>query len=136
MIHLAHRDVTMVAVSRAPREKLAAFARRLGWTFDWYSSGRSTFNQDLGVSFAAGAEGATYNYAPKTGSMTELPGLSVFYRDPDGAVFHTYSTYGRGLDTLNAAYQILDLVPKGRDEGGLPSPMSWLRLRDRYDVGA
>jgi len=136
VIHLAHRDVTMVAVSRAPREKLAAFARRLGWTFDWYSSGRSTFNQDLGVSFAAGAEGATYNYAPKTGSMTELPGLSVFYRDPDGAVFHTYSTYGRGLDTLNAAYQILDLVPKGRDEGGLPSPMSWLRLRDRYDVGA
>lgn len=135
VLHLAHRDVTMVAVSRAPREKLEAFARRFGWTFDWYSSGRTTFNQDFHVSFDPGDASATYNYAPKAGSMTELPGLSVFSREGD-AVFHTYSTYARGLDNLNATYQILDLVPKGRDEGGLPSPMAWVRLRDRYDVGA
>jgi len=133
VLHLAHRDVTMVAVSPAPREKLDAFARRFGWTFDWYSSGRSRFNQDFHASFEPGDAAATYNYEPKTGNMTELPGLSVFFREGD-AVFHTYSTYSRGLDTINATYQILDLVPKGRDEAGLASPMAWVRLRDRYDV--
>jgi len=103
----------------------------LGWSFPWYSAAKTDFNQDFHVSFAPEATGDTYNYAPKTGKMTELPGLSVFSRDESGAVFHTYSTYSRGLDSLNPTYQILDLVPKGRDEGD--APMGWLRLRDRYE---
>jgi predicted dithiol-disulfide oxidoreductase (DUF899 family) len=134
VIHLAHRDVTMVAVSRAPFATLDAFKKRLGWSFKWVSSGRTDFNQDYHVSFDVGAGPSTYNYAPKTGSMAELPGLSVFYRDDDGTVFHTYSTYARGLDGMNATYQILDLVPKGRDEAGLQHAMSWVRYRDRYDA--
>ena len=134
VVHLAHRDVTLLAVSRASFQKLDAFRKRLGWSFKWVSSGRSDFNLDYHVSFDAGGGTRTYNYAPKTSDTSELPGLSVFFRDDAGAVFHTYSTYGRGLDNMNAAYQILDLVPKGRDEEGLPSTMAWLRLRDRYDA--
>lgn len=131
VVHLAHRDVTLVAISRAPLAKLLAFRARMGWTFDWYSSGGTDFNQDYGVSFDG--PGGTYNYAPRAGEGKELPGLSVFARD-GGETFHTYSTYSRGLDNMNATYQILDLVPKGRDEAGLPYPMAWLRLRDRYDA--
>jgi len=134
VIHLAHRDVTLAAVSRAPLEKLAAFQKRFGWTFPWVSSGRTDFNFDYHVSFEPGRGDGTYNYAPKTGGSTELPGISVFARDEAGAVFHTYSTYGRGLDLMNTAYNYLDLVPKGRDEKDLPSPMAWLRLRDQYDA--
>ena len=86
------------------------------------------------MSFDPGGGEPSYNYAPKKGEASELPGVSVFYRDDEGTVFHTYSTYSRGIELVNAAYQILDLVPKGRDEKGLPYPMSWLRLRDRYDA--
>jgi predicted dithiol-disulfide oxidoreductase (DUF899 family) len=134
VLHLGHRDVSVAVISRAPFEKLDAFRKRLGWSFKWVSSGRSDFNLDYHVSFDAGGGERTYNYAPKTGNAPELPGISVFFRDDAGAVFHTYSTYSRGLDNINAAYQILDLVPKGRDEEGLPQPNAWLRLRDRYDV--
>lgn len=133
-IHLAHRDVTVLAVSRGPIDKLLAFRERMGWTFHWVSSGRSDFNFDFHVSLEPGKDAGTYNYAPKTFGGSELPGISVFYKDADGAIYHTYSTYGRGLDPVNAGYQLLDLVPKGRDEDDLPSPMSWLRHRDAYDA--
>lgn len=133
VVHLAHRDVTLVAISRAPLAKLHAFRARMGWTFDWVSSGNTDFNQDHFVSFDG--PGGTYNYQPRTGEMKELPGFSVFAREGD-EVFHTYSTYSRGLDSMNATYQILDLVPKGRDEEALPYPMSWLRHRDKYDARA
>lgn len=136
VVHLAHRDVTMIAVSRAPYAKLAAFQKRLGWSFKWVSSGQNDFNFDFHVSFEPGKGDGTYNYRAKQSGATELPGISVFCREPDGAIFHTYSTYGRGLDPMNAAYQYMDLVPKGRDEAGLPSSMAWVRFRDQYDVQA
>ncbi|HVI89189.1 MAG TPA: thioredoxin family protein, partial [Dongiaceae bacterium] len=121
--HLAARDVTMLAVSRAPLAKLQAFAKRLGWSFPWVSSGDSDFNYDFNVSFRpeelASSKGV-YNYQPLKMQMTDLPGISVFVKDADGAIYHTYSTYGRGIELVNATYQYLDLVPKGRDEAGLP----------------
>ena len=134
--HLAARDVTLVAISRAPVEKLSGFAQRLGWTFPWYSSGEGDFNYDYGVSFSKDdAEGGriTYNYAPSRMKMRDLPGISVFCKDGSGSIFHSYSCYARGLDMLNPAYQYLDLVPKGRDEDALPSPMAWVRYRDKYE---
>ncbi|MBV9637880.1 MAG: DUF899 domain-containing protein [Methylobacteriaceae bacterium] len=134
--HLNQRDVTHVAVSRAPLAKLEAFRQRMGWTFKWVSSHESDFNFDYQVSFRPEdlAKGEViYNYAKRKSSMTELPGLSVFYKDDDGQIFHTYSCYARGLDLLNSAYNHLDLVPKGRDEADLPFSMSWVRLHDIYD---
>jgi predicted dithiol-disulfide oxidoreductase (DUF899 family) len=133
VIHLAHRDATLVAISRAPIDKLLGFQKRLGWTFKWVSSGRSDFNYDYRVSFAAGEAGQIYNFAPKTMEMSDLPGISVFCRDDDGAIYRTYATYARGVEMMNAAYHYLDLLPKGRDEDG-ERPMSWLRLRDEYDA--
>jgi predicted dithiol-disulfide oxidoreductase (DUF899 family) len=133
--HLGQRDVSMVAVSRAPLQKLQTQARQLGWTFKWVSSFGSDFNFDYGVSFSAEtlARGeALYNYATQKMKSTELPGISVFFKD-DGQVFHTYSTYSRGLDMLNTAYHYLDIAPKGRDEDGLPFPMSWVRHRIAYE---
>jgi predicted dithiol-disulfide oxidoreductase (DUF899 family) len=133
--HLAQRDVALAAISRAPYAKLKAFAQRLGWKFKWVSSANSDFNYDYHVSFRpedVKAGRARYNDAPYSGSMTDLPGLSVFCKDADGSLFHTYSTYSRGLDAINAAYQLLDLVPKGRDEAGLPQPMAWVKLHDLY----
>lgn len=133
--HLNQRDVTFVAVSRAPLDRLQAFRARMGWRFKWVSSHDSDFNVDYQVSFSpedlAGGE-VTYNYTRHKTAMSELPGISVFFRDDDGTVFHTYSCYARGLDMLNAAYHCLDLVPRGRDEAGLPYPMAWVRLRDQY----
>jgi predicted dithiol-disulfide oxidoreductase (DUF899 family) len=129
--HLNQRDVSMVAVSTAPYATLQAFARRMGWDFKWLSSGGTTFNQDFGVSPAPGKP-LDYNYGTAIKDMTEMPGVSVFARDKAGAIHHTYSTYGRGLDMLNGAYHLLDLVPKGRDEAGLPFTMSWLKHRDSY----
>jgi predicted dithiol-disulfide oxidoreductase (DUF899 family) len=134
--HLNQRDVTFVAVSRAPLAKLKAFAKRLGWSFKWVSSSGNDFNYDYHVSFRpgdVGKGGASYNYAPTETTMSDLPGISVFFKDKSGAVFHTYSCYARGLDMLNTAYHYLDLVPKGRDEGDLPWTMAWVRLRDEYD---
>jgi predicted dithiol-disulfide oxidoreductase (DUF899 family) len=133
-IHLAHRDVTFVAISLAPYERLSAYRQRMGWSFPWYSSASSDFNVDFHVSFtdAQQAQGAEYNYAVEDHPSDESPGISVFATDGRGAVFHTYSTYARGLDPMNSAYQLLDLVPKGRDEGELPWSMAWLRHHDAY----
>jgi predicted dithiol-disulfide oxidoreductase (DUF899 family) len=137
--HLAARDTTMVAVSRAPVAKLEAFKRRMGWTFDWFSSGGNDFNYDYGVSFTReqiDAGKAKYNYGTTRLYGDELPGISTFFRDETGNIFHTYSTYARGLDMMNAAYQYLDLTPLGRHENGLPYPMDWVRLRDQYEPDA
>ncbi len=133
--HLNQRDVTLVAVSRAPLPKLREQAQRFGWSFPWVSSADSDFNYDLGVSFTPGASQggtATYNYRPHTGTQSDLPGISAFIRTA-GEIYHTYSAYARGLDMLNTAYQILDLAPKGRDEEGLPFPMAWVRHRIAYE---
>ncbi|KWV57600.1 thioredoxin [Bradyrhizobium macuxiense] len=133
--HLAARDTTMVAISRAPLAKLEAFKARMGWTFDWVSSGSNDFNYDYGVSFTREQmeKGeARYNFGTTPPYGDELPGISVFYRDETGSVFHTYSTFARGLDMMNAAYHYLDLTPLGRHEEGLPYPMDWVRLRDQY----
>jgi len=135
--HLAQRDVTMLAVSRAPLAKLDAFKRRLGWSFKWVSSDDSDFNFDYDVSFRPEqADSARYNYQPKTNSMSDLVGISVFYRQLDGRIFHTYSCYARGVDMLNTAYHYLDLAPKGRDEEGLSYDQAWVNYRDRYPVEA
>lgn len=133
VVHLAQRDVTLVAVSRAPLEKLAAYQRRMGWSFRWLSSGGSDFNQDFGVSFTAEeltAKRALYNYAWQDPGKSDREGVSVFHRDGAGRVFHTYSAYARGIDMLNTAYHYLDLVPKGRDEGG--RGQFWVRRHDEY----
>lgn len=127
-LHLANHDVALVAVSRAPYEQFQAFRQRMGWRFPWYSSQGSSFNQDFAVSVATDGSGQ-YNYEPYQGSETELPGLSAFYREPDGSLYHTYSTYARGLDILVGTYNFLDLAPLGRNEGGT---MDWVRHHDRY----
>ena len=135
--HLAARDTTMVAISRAPIAKLEAFKKRMGWTFDWVSSGGNDFNYDYGVSFTReqmDAGQARYNYGTTPLYGDELPGISTFFRDETGNIFHTYSTYARGLDMMNAAYHYLDLTPLGRHEEGLPYPMDWVRLRDQYQL--
>jgi predicted dithiol-disulfide oxidoreductase (DUF899 family) len=137
--HLAARDTTMVAISLAPVEKLGAFKKRMGWTFDWVSSGNNDFNYDYGVSFTREqmeSGSAQYNYGLTPPYGPELPGISVFYRDEGGSIFHTYSCYARGTDMMNAAYHYLDLTPLGRHEEGLPYPMDWVRLRDEYQAEA
>ena len=136
--HLAQRDVAFVAVSRAPLAQLQAYAQRMGWTFDWASSQGCSFNVDFGVSFtpeALASGAATYNFGTQRATLAELPGFSVFARDPKGTVYRTYSCYARGLDPFNVAYQLLDLVPKGRDEAGLAFPMAWVRRHDEYGQG-
>jgi predicted dithiol-disulfide oxidoreductase (DUF899 family) len=132
-VHLAARDVTLVFVSRAPYETLAAFRERMGWSFKWVSSSPCDFNRDYHVSFSEDdiAGEVEYNFTTTRFPSEEAPGVSVFFRDGD-EIFHTYSTYSRGLDMLNGAYHLLDLVPKGRDEGDLDNSMAWLRLRDQY----
>jgi predicted dithiol-disulfide oxidoreductase (DUF899 family) len=134
IVHLNHRDVTLVAVSRAPYATIAAYAQRMGWTFPWVSSGASDFNIDYGVSFTAqevAQRKADYNYTVQDPRLTEREGLSVFFKDAAGRMFHTYSAYARGLDMVNVAYHYLDLVPKGRDEGG--RGLYWVRRHDEYD---
>lgn len=136
IVHLKHRDVTMVAISRAPFETLETFRRRMGWSFKWLSSFHTDFNRDYHVSFTPDEQRrgtGYYNYRPEGFPASEAPGVSVFYQDSEGNVFHAYSCYARGLDAINGAYQLLDLVPKGRDEAGLPSTMAWLRHHDRYE---
>ena len=133
--HLRARDVTLVLVSRAPLEKLSAFQKRMGWHIPWYSSGGGAFNRDFGVSFtrAEVASGAkSYNFGTTAPDGEENPGLSFFCKDPSGAVLHTYSTFGRGLEALLGTYALLDRAAKGRDEAGLPSPMAWVRHHDKY----
>lgn len=133
--HLAQRDVTLVAVSRAPLERLQAFRQRMGWSFPWFSSLKSDFNRDLQVSFSEEeieSGRSVYNYRETKFPSTEAPGASVFYRNARGEVFHTYSVYERGLDMFITAYHYLDIVPKGRDEDGLDYTMAWVRLHDEY----
>jgi predicted dithiol-disulfide oxidoreductase (DUF899 family) len=135
-VHLKNRDVTLVAISRAPSHLIEAFKERMDWTFKWLSATGTDFNYDYHVSFRPEdmANGEIYyNYRQKKGSITELPGFSVFYKDTSGGIFHTYSCYERGLDMMNAGYHLLDLVPKGRDEDAFPHPMDWVRHRDRYE---
>ena len=135
LVHLNQRDVSLVAISRAPFAKLAAFQKRMGWSFNWVSSFANDFNHDYHVSFTPEqlAQGEViYNYRLVKNSMSERPGISVFYKDPGGTIFHTYSCYARGLDMLNVAYHYLDLTPKGRDEEELPFPMEWVRYHDAY----
>jgi predicted dithiol-disulfide oxidoreductase (DUF899 family) len=135
LVHLAHRDVTLVAISRAPLSQLQPFRKRMGWRFTWVSSYGSDFNFDYHVSFMKDemAKGKVYyNYTMQEFGSEEAPGVSVFYKDGTGDVFHTYSSYGRGADMLIGAYNYLDLVPKGRDEAALPFPMDWVRHHDRY----
>ena len=133
--HLKQRDVSLVAVSRAPLKKLLAFRDRMGWEFDWVSSLGSDFNADFNVGFSEDeVQGEVYyNYRMTRFPMTEAPGMSVFALEPDGTVYHTYSCYGRGLDVLMGTYQYLDLVPKGRDEDNLSYGMEWVRLHDSYE---
>jgi predicted dithiol-disulfide oxidoreductase (DUF899 family) len=136
IVHLSHRDVTLIAISRAPLAKLEAFKKRMGWNFKWVSSSDSDFNHDYQVSFTPeemDKDEVYYNYAMGRFPAEEAPGISVFYKDEDGNVFHTYSCYSRGLDMLNGAYHYLDLLPKGRDEKELSYTMAWLRHHDRYD---
>jgi predicted dithiol-disulfide oxidoreductase (DUF899 family) len=132
--HLNHRDVTMVMVSRAPYSKLEEYRRRMGWGLKWVSSGDSDFNFDYQASFTPEemvAKRALYNFAIRDPKAREREGHSIFYKDESGTVFHTYSCYDRGNDKLNLHYHYLDLVPKGRDEGGR-GPY-WVRRHDEYD---
>jgi predicted dithiol-disulfide oxidoreductase (DUF899 family) len=133
-VHLNHRDVTFVVASRAPLAKIEPFKRRMGWRFKWVSSSPSDFNYDFHASFTPAAleDGtAYYNWGTMDPGMPDREGASVFYKDPAGAVFHTYSCHARGIDMLNTTYHILDLVPKGRDEDP-DATQSWVRYHDRY----
>ncbi len=136
VVHLGERDVTMLVCSRAPLAKLEAFRRRMGWDFKWVSSAGNDFSRDFRVSFTEeqiDAGEVEYNYRKERGIPgTELPGMSVFARNGAGEVFHTYSTYARGLETFLGAYRFLDIVPRGRDEDDLAFTMQWIRHRDRY----
>jgi predicted dithiol-disulfide oxidoreductase (DUF899 family) len=138
VVHLAHRDVTLIVVSRAPLTQIEAFKKRMGWRFKWVSSYGNDFNHDYHVSFTKDeiARGKVdYNYEMTEFPSEEAPGASVFYKDESGAVFHTYSCYARGLDILIGAYNFLDLAPKGRDEDAQAFTMSWVRHHDRYTDG-
>ncbi len=132
--HMARRDTTLVAASRAPFDKLAETARRMGWTFPWVSC-QDAFAEDFGVAFSpAQLESGEieYNYQPMTFRASDLPGFSAFIRDGE-TVYHTYSTYARGLDVMNVAYQMLDLTALGRQEEA-NNPMSWVRRHDEYET--
>jgi predicted dithiol-disulfide oxidoreductase (DUF899 family) len=137
LVHLEHRDVTVVVVSRAPLAELQAFQQRMGWRFKWLSSFGTDFNYDYGVSFTPDqiASGkVNYNYAVMANAGEEMPGLSVFHRDTDGTIAHTYSSYARGNEAMLGAYTILDLTPKGRNEAGPRGNLTdWVRLHDRYE---
>ena len=138
LVHLNARDIAFSAVSRATMPEIAAFKKRMGWKFPWVSSNQNDFNHDYHVSFTKEelAQGQVdYNYAKQKFPSEEAPGLSVFSKNAAGEIFHTYSTYGRGLDILLGAYNFMDMAPKGRDEEGLAHGMAWVRHHDRYDNG-
>lgn len=146
VVHINHRDVTLICVSRAPIDRIKAYKQRMGWSFPWVSSLRNDFNFDFGVSFGPSAgtsqrdmprgpgsvpDDAVYNFIRKP-FAPESPGLSAFALD-DGIIYHTYSCYARGLDAFNGTNQLLDRAPRGRDESALPAPVAWLRRHDEYD---
>jgi len=136
--HLHQRDTTFAAISRAPLEKLEAFKRRMGWRFTWLSSDDTDFNYDYFASFRPNdmkAKSGYYNYR-RGESFADREGASVFYKAEDGTVFHTYSTYARGIDLLNLTYNFLDLTPKGRDEAHLSDSQAWVRHHDKYPTSA
>jgi predicted dithiol-disulfide oxidoreductase (DUF899 family) len=138
VVHLQARDVTFTAVSRAPLSEFTPFKQRLGWSFNWVSSHGNSFNFDYHVSFTEeemSRGSVDYNYGRVAFPVEEAPGLSVFAKDAQGDVYHTYSTYSRGLEALIGTYTVLDLVPKGRNEDP-EAPMSWVRYHDRYDQAA
>jgi predicted dithiol-disulfide oxidoreductase (DUF899 family) len=133
IVHLEQRDVSMVAISRAPYSRLAAYQKRMGWSFKWMSSFDSDFNFDYQASFApddVARKQTFYNFALQEQGSPDREGISVFFKDPEGGIFHTYSTYARGIDMMSVDYQYLDLVPKGRDENGR-GPY-WVRRHDEY----
>ncbi|HLZ55652.1 MAG TPA: thioredoxin family protein [Ktedonosporobacter sp.] len=135
-VHLPHRDVSFVAISRAPLSKIEPFKQRMGWSFKWLSSFHNDYNFDFQASFTpeeASTRTAFYNYVHTDPGPLDREGISVFYKDESGAIYHTYSCYARGIDMMNATYQYLDLVPKGRDEAGQEDPQYWVRYHDRYE---
>ena len=136
VVHIANRDTAYAVISSAPIAKLEAFKKRMGWTFKWLSSGNSDFNRDFHVSFTEEElknSEACYNFREDSSFPDkEAPGVSAFAKDDAGALYHTYSVYGRGLENFMGAYHLLDIVPKGRDEGELSYTMEWLRLKDAY----
>ncbi|MGH7241990.1 MAG: DUF899 domain-containing protein [Phycisphaerales bacterium] len=134
IVHLAHRDISFVTVSKAPTEKLEQFRKRMGWTFPWVSAANTDFSHDYAVSFTdqeLASDKTVYNFNRKPYPIRELPGLSVFFKDTNGDIYHTYSSFARGLEDFLTAYRYIDITPKGRDEDG--KGMFWLRHHDRYD---
>jgi predicted dithiol-disulfide oxidoreductase (DUF899 family) len=137
-IHLEHRDVTFVAISRATFTEIERFRNRMGWQFNWVSSNGNDFNFDFHVSFtpeerAKGRGEVYYNYGMTEFPAEEAPGISLFYKNDVGEIFHTYSTFGRGVEVMMGTYNMLDLAPKGRDEDDGPYKMNWVRHHDRYE---
>lgn len=136
LIHLQQRDVRFVAISRAPLAEIEKYRQRMGWHFPWYSSFGSDFNFDFNVSFTEKQKEAgkiTYNYRTADYMGEELPGMSLFYRDEDGQVFHTYSTFARGAEQVMGTYVLMDMLPKGREEEPFKEhPMEWVRHHDKY----
>lgn len=135
--HLKAKDTAFACVSRGPIKRLLSFRERMGWKFPWYSSEGTSFNFDFGVSFDPAnpkVQQAEYNYAPAPADAEEMPGFSVFAKDAQGQLYHTYSTYGRGVEIAMTTYDLLDLSPKGRDEDNLEFTMEWVRHHDRYDA--
>lgn len=132
--HLAARDTAFAVISSGPVKSLGAYAERMGWRFPWVSSADNDFNQEFAVTFSeaeAKSDDKLYNFGTSTAGSSELPGASAFIRDGED-IFHTYSTYARGLDILNTTYHWLDMTAKGRDESELPWPMAWVKRHDKY----
>jgi predicted dithiol-disulfide oxidoreductase (DUF899 family) len=136
-IHLEHRDLTVLLVSRAPLAEIERFRQRMGWDFHWVSAHDSDFNQDFAVSFPPGSRvdgKVSYNYGITAFPQEEAPGISFFYKDEAGDVFHTYSTFGRGVEVMMGTYHLLDMAPRGRDEDAQAYTMEWVRHHDRYEA--
>ena len=134
-VHLTQRDVAFAMVSHAPMKEIADFNKRMGWCMPWVSAYGSDFNFDFGVSIAKEKLNEKwYNFGTMSHSSEEGPGFSAFYKDTDGTIYHTYSAYARGLENILGVYTMLDIVPKGRDEEGLPWPMAWVKHHDRYET--
>jgi predicted dithiol-disulfide oxidoreductase (DUF899 family) len=136
-VHLAQRDIAFVAISRAPLAMIERFRQRMEWQFNWVSSNDTDFNYDYGVSFLPEQQATGkvhYNYCDQHFPQAEAPGISVFYKDDDASIFHTYSTYSRGVEVMMGAYSLMDLTPIGRNERDVPNKMEWVRHHDRYDA--